>query len=128
MNAAYVDTSCVVAMTLDEPRSEDLRERLSQFDELFSANLLEAELRSALVREGVNVENDLEGWIAWVLPDRPLSRELRQTLEVGYLRGADLWHVATALFMVELPSDLAFMTLNATQAEVAGALGFPTGP
>ncbi|MGH7490093.1 MAG: hypothetical protein ACREMY_31475, partial [bacterium] len=49
---AYLDSSCPVAIALDEPVSRELLVQLSRFDQLFSANLLEAELRSALAQEG----------------------------------------------------------------------------
>ena len=40
------------------------------------------------------------------------------------LRGADLWHVATALYIFDEPSEVTFLTLDRRQGEVAGALGF----
>ena len=43
-----------------------------------------------------------------------------------YLRGADLWHVATALYLAESPADVDFLTLDPAQREAAAALGFPT--
>jgi len=66
-------------------------------------------------------------WLAgleWVSPDRPLGAEINAVLDAGYLRGADCWHVATALYFATDPSRLAFLTLDARQGEVAKALGF----
>ena len=34
-----------------------------------------------------------------MLPDRPLTHECTKALTAGYLRGADLWHVACALYL-----------------------------
>ncbi|MFV1980896.1 MAG: hypothetical protein ACC655_07065, partial [Rhodothermia bacterium] len=96
------------------------------FDELLSSNLLEAELRSAVLREDVPFEFNLLSWISWVLPDRPLGREMARVLEAGYVRGADLWHLACALYLVEDPPELSFATLDKRQAKVAGQLGFRT--
>ena len=48
------------------------------------------------------------------------------TLEAGYLRGADLWHVATALYIVREPSEISFVTLEIQQRTVVKALGFQT--
>ena len=45
-------------------------------------------------------------------------------LETGYLRGADLWHVATALYVSPQARNLSFATLDARQNAVAAALGF----
>ena len=45
-------------------------------------------------------------------------------LETGYLRGADLWHVATALYVSPQSGSLSFATLDARQSAVAEAFGF----
>lgn len=47
-------------------------------------------------------------------------------LGTGYLRGADLWHVATALYVSPDPSELAFVTVDTRQGTAAEALGFVT--
>lgn len=59
-------------------------------------------------------------------PDRPLSSEITAVLEAGYLRGADLWHVAVALYHAEDPREVTFVTLDNRQRAVAAALGFRT--
>jgi hypothetical protein len=38
--------------------------------------------------------------VSWILPDRRLTAEIQRVLDVHPLRGADLWHVATALYLV----------------------------
>lgn len=48
MKLAYVDTSCLVAIAVAEPGARKVAGRLGRLDRLFSSNLLEAELRSAL--------------------------------------------------------------------------------
>ena len=68
-------------------------------------------------------ENMIAG-IDWILPDRPLAPELATVLEAGYLRGAELWHVANALYLTRLPERLAFATLDSRQGAVAAAVGF----
>lgn len=55
--------------------------------------------------------------------DELLSSNL---LEVGYLRGADLWHLACALYLVEDPPEISFVTLDDRQRTVAAGLGFET--
>ena len=60
-----------------------------------------------------------------MLPDRPLTAVIRIVLEAGHLRGADLWHVACALYLSPNPQDLAFLTLDDRQAALAGTIGFP---
>ena len=125
MKVAYVDTSCLVAVAFGERGATALARRLRTFDELVSSNLLEAELRGAFAREEVPFVDDLIAPLTWILPDRPLGAELEHSLMAGYLRGADLWHVATALYLAEDSGDLTFLTLDQRQQDVAGSLGFP---
>lgn len=48
-------------------------------------------------------------------------------LEQGYVRGADCWHLATALHLAGEPGRVVFLTLDRRQRDVALRLGFPTG-
>ena len=125
MKLAYVDTSCLVAIAFGEPGSGTLARRLEGFDELLSSNLLEAELRASFAREDVPIEEDLLTWVTWVIPDRALSPELKTVLSTGYLRGADAWHVACAMYLAVHPEEMSFITLDKRQEEVAEELGFP---
>ncbi len=124
MKAAYVDTSCLVAIAFDEPERTEVASRLGEHDMLLSSNLLEAEFRAALARESADLDEALFSWITWVLPDRPLSAEITRVLGTAYLRGADLWHLSTAIYVTSDSADLTFLTLDQRQREVAEALGF----
>lgn len=126
MKVGYLDTSCLVAVAFGEPGADALARRLEAYAELVSANLLEAEWIAALAREGVEGGAHLLDGVTWVLPDRRLSAELGRVLAARPLRGADLWHLATALYVAESPADVDFLTLDADQREAAAALGFPT--
>ena len=64
--------------------------------------------------------------ISWVFPDRALTAELQRALEHGRLRGADLWHVACALYLDPTASELVFLSLDVPQQRTAAALGFKT--
>ncbi len=64
------------------------------------------------------------GRLSWIVPDRPLSPEIRRVLAAGHVRGADCWHLATALYLAGEAKRLTFVTLDRTQAAVARALGF----
>lgn len=124
MKAAYVDTSCLVAISLNERGSARLKKALTSYDRLMASNFLEAELRSALRRE--KVEHDpsaLLAGISWILPDRPLTAEIAMVLKIGYVRGADLWHLAAALF-VDPAREIDFITLDGRQRTVSRELGF----
>jgi predicted nucleic acid-binding protein len=126
MRAAYVDSSCLVAIRFDEAGGRAMSARLESLDRIFSSNLLEAEFLAALAREHAENDNGLLDRLTWILPTRRLGAEIVRILRTGYLRGPDLWHLATALYMVEEPSELPFITLDARQREVAAVLGFPT--
>ena len=124
MKASYVDSSCIVAILFEETDHPRLRSKLESAEELFSSNLLEAEVRAALAREGFEAHSEavLDG-ISWVHPDRPLTPEFEAVLASGFLRGADLFHVATALYLKKQVGDLELLSLDTRQLEVGHRLG-----
>ena len=124
MSVAYVDTSVLTAIAFDEPGAAAYAQRLDEFARLISSNLLEAELRAAFARENLLFHESAVAGVEWILPDRTLAPEFATVLETGYLRGADLWHVATALYVSPQSRNLSFATLDARQSAVAAALGF----
>ena len=124
MSVAYVDTSCLVAIAFGEKGATPLARRLDGFSELVSSNLLEAELRASFEREKVPADARLLNRMSWILPDRPLSKEITEILAVGYLRGADLWHVACARYLAGRVGEVSFVTLDGKQQAVAERLGF----
>lgn len=122
---AYVDTSVVVAIRFNQPGAERFRDALLRFA-TYASPLLEAEWRSALRREQTEPNlMDLE-LVRWIAHDRPLSAELERVFAAGYVRGADAWHLATALHLAPDPRELTFLTLDDRQSAVATTLGFMT--
>lgn len=127
MRVAYVDSSFLVAIAFMEAGSAALAQTLSDQDVLLSSNLLEAELRAAFRRDNVTADpTELLSSIVWVHPDRALTAEITTVLGAGYVRGADLWHLATALF-VDPNRQIAFLTLDVRQREISEELGFGAG-
>ena len=124
MSVAYVDTSCLVAIAFGERGATALARKLGAFDELVSSNLLEAELRSAFRRERVEFDERILATLSWLISDRPLTGEIEQVLDAGYVRGADCWHLASALYLSPDPASISFLTLDEPQKKVARALGF----
>lgn len=124
MKGAYVDTSCVVAIALAEAGAASVIRRLAPFDALYSSNVMEAELYSALQRERVSPDGSALERIGWVIPDRPLHAEIARVLKAGHVRGADCWHLATALYLADDPGEISFLTLDMRQWSVARKLGF----
>ncbi len=126
MSQAYVDTSWLVAIELAEPAAATLIGRLASFERLISSPLLEAELLAVLAREQRKPAGGNLASIDLVFVDRALTAEINTVLRAGYVRGADCWHLATALFASPDPVQLSFLTLDTAQLKVARALGFPT--
>jgi hypothetical protein len=114
----------LVAIAFAEAGAARLVRILHSYDLLLSSNLLEAELRAALRRENVEADPRLFlGAISWVHPDRPLTAEISAVLDVGYVRGADLWHLAVALFF-DPEREIGFLSLDSRQREIGEKLGF----
>lgn len=126
MTVGYVDASCLVAVAFGEPGYQSVIDQLEGLDHLYSSNLLEAELRAAFRRESVELDGSMMERLAWVLPDRPLTGEIRAVLEAGNLRGADLWHLACALYLSPDPREIVFVTMDRQQGAVATRVGFPS--
>jgi hypothetical protein len=126
VRVAYVDSSWLLAIAFAEPTAGTATTILESYDVLLSSTLLEAEILSALHREGLTATGLPDPGISWLLPDRPLRPEVERVLAAGYLRGADLWHVATAVWAAADPTRTSFLTFHLRQREIAGALGFVT--
>ena len=77
-----------------------------------------------MARERVPAPPELLAKVRWIMPDRPLNDEIGRVLNAGYVRGADCWHLATALYLAPEPADISFLTLDLRQRGVARALGF----
>ncbi len=122
MNVAFVDSSCLVAVALGEAGAKATVRRLAAYDVLLASSLLEAELLATCARESVQVPSSAA--LSWVIPSRRITRELDRVFEAGYLRGADAWHLACALYVSPDPAELHFETLDLAQRKVAQAVGF----
>jgi uncharacterized protein with PIN domain len=88
--AAYIDSSCVVALAFGEPGARRVATAARAYPRLLSSNLLEAEVRAALARERTPPAPALFSGIDWVHPNRALTREIERVVAEGTLRGADL--------------------------------------
>lgn len=130
MIGAYVDTSVVAAALLEEADSALAAEALKGSVPLYSSNLLEAELLAAARGKGVSAESvhDALRAMNWVYPSRRLTQEYSRVLAAGPIRGADLLHLACALYLSPDPKQFSFLTLDTRQAAIARALGFTVEP
>lgn len=118
-----MDTSFVLAEAFGE-RAGRPKHRLEDFDAVFASKFLEAEYRSAFRREELEPLIELLAPITWMDVGRSLGLELERVLDAGYVRGADCWHLATALSLAPAPEELAFLTFDVRQRAVAKRLGF----
>ncbi len=117
----------MVALALGEPGAPAVDRWLALHERRVASSLLEAEVHSALRRERLKPAHGLLEPIEWIMPDRPLTREIEFSLAAGYLRGSDLWHVACALYASAGRSEeMTFLTLDIRQRVVAAKLGFAT--
>lgn len=125
MAVAYVDSSVIVAMALRQPGRSAIERALARSSHAVTAEFTEAEVASALRR--VELPHDPEPWmhaIRILHATRSLRREIRAVLNRRYLRGADCWHLATALwFQTTRGVALEFVTMDKTQGDAARALG-----
>lgn len=123
MSVAYADASVFASLAFREMESARLRRRLAGFEAVVTSALTEAELASALKREGVVLTHAPFTGVHLIGTPDPLSAEIQTVLSAGYLRGADCWHVAVALNYAPA-RDLTFLSLDKAQRAVAARLGF----
>lgn len=129
MQVAYVDTSVVVSLLFERSKNNaEFLKIMNHADEVLSSNLMEAELLSVLRRDRLNFSEALNflAGISLVLPDRSLLAELGRVFAAGYVRGADAFHLACALYLDPQVSDLVFLTVDKKQDSVAAKIGFRT--
>ena len=129
MSLAYLDTSFLLSILFNEPGARKLSGVLGQFERVFSADLLVAETLAAAPRENVGLDRvePVLKTISLLLPDRTLLPEVREVLAHGYLRGADLWHLASAMFLAGPDrAAIAFLSRDSAQRAMAGHVGFRT--
>ena len=124
---AYIDTSLLIRIRFEDAARREAN-RIENYDRLFAGELLIAETLAFAKREKLAPGAFLEAikGISWIIPDRSLADELKSIADLGYLRGADLWHVACACYLAPNPKGIAFLTRDARQREVAERIGFQT--
>ena len=122
----YIDSSAVVGKLLGDGIHPALIKPDNKL-RLYSSPLLYSEVAAVARREGVALKevDIITRGIEWVIPASQLKHEVAQVLAVGYARGADLFHLATALWLAgSNVKELRFITLDVPQQELAGKLGF----
>lgn len=124
---AYLDTSVLVALMLEERLRESVLEVLSRFRKPVSHHLAEAELLSVCSREQVSIDTGLTAIsrVEIVYPRAQLSEQFQEILTRGYVREADLLHLGCALWLAgKTLEHLGFLSLDKKQSAIATKLGF----
>jgi PIN domain nuclease of toxin-antitoxin system len=131
LKTLFTDTSAILSVIFMETGYEKAAHLFREADRIYAAGLLEAEVLSAAARKGLphdEVDRVLTR-VTLIQPDRPLTQELKTIISSGkLLKGADLWHLACALYLTGDPSVMPFMTLDEAQAGAAARLGFKVLP
>lgn len=127
MSIGYVDTSFIISILLEEASYKKNLNKFYSIDQIFVTNLLESEALSTLKRNKITkFDKNLFERVDWIsIPER-LTEFLAKIFSIGYLRGADAHHLASALWIVgaENTSECHFLTLDENQKAVAKKLGF----
>jgi predicted nucleic acid-binding protein len=122
---AYLDSSALVKLVVDEDESASLRVALAAWSRRASSRLSLTEVLRAVRRHDRGLEHVAEGVLKRTsllkLSDSVLSTAAR--LDPPPLRTLDAIHVASALGLG--PSLSAFVSYDALQLESAEALGLP---
>lgn len=124
MSVVFVDTSAIIAIAFGEPGAAAVQRRLRRALRVHASPLLEAEVAAACRREKRPLDPQWTAALQWIHPHRSLAAEIDQVLNAGYVRGADCWHLATALYATPDPGGITFLTLDTRQGSVATDLGF----
>ncbi len=126
MKVAYIDTSVFVAVLFEEQKDKHALAQLELFDECVTSFLTEAELYSVCKREKVELDTakSILNAITFIGQESSLAIQYRSLFEMGHLRGADAFHLATALYLSPKRNELTFFSLDQNQIKIAQKLGF----
>ena len=123
---AYVDSSVILTILFQESGWTRWKKIFSSFEDCLSSSLTEAEVLATALRE--NLDLHLAGkalqTVSLIFPERSLQKECLQILKNGYCHGADLWHVANALYLDPQASHLVFISADDRQRQIAHLAGF----
>jgi len=130
MRVVYLDTSVLVSIFFEEGARDNavFLKLLNKAEEVISSALLEAEFLSVLHREKANRDEGLKllKQVSLLNPDRSLQPELRRVFSMAYLRGADAFHLACALYLDPSAGEISFLSADDHQNSAAKKLKFKT--
>jgi predicted nucleic acid-binding protein len=121
---AYVESSALVKLVLEEPESEALRGALGTYEARVTSELSVVEVTRATRRARPDAPADPDGVLArfdMLRIDRAIV-DVAAHLGPASLRSLDAIHVATAL---AVPGELAFVAYDTRALDGATAAGLP---
>jgi uncharacterized protein len=138
---AYVDSSAVLAVLLQEERAEDVRCAMRAASTVVTSALTAVECSRALIhaqkvgRIDDDAERSLQAslaeadaeWSVYSLSARVLARA-RAPMPANPIRTLDALHIATVLTLRESFSDLTVVSLDNRMRDCVAALGLPILP
>ena len=137
----YVETSAVVAWLLDEERGDGARDQLAAADMIFTSDLTLIEcdrvFRRALATGRLTASESLQLHAIidttsshWTLlgMDADIVHRSRRSFPREPIRALDAIHLATALAVRNLSTDLFVLSLDDRIRDNAVALGFDLAP
>ena len=123
MRAAYVDPSVCIAIAIGHHWAPQLSALLDSYERLLCSPTLEVELGCTLDDEEVRAVWAGLQRFDWVIPDRPLSREIARIRSRSRLSAHRTWHLACALYASLPRTRYAFASLHREQQLAAEGLG-----
>ena len=126
MRTVYLDSSVLVALLFEETLPKRYDRWLDFKGSYYSSYLLEAEIYASAAREGFSLEKAGEfiERVSLIIPEGSLKKEYLRIFGMGYCRGADACHLATALYLDPTAENLVFLTADEKQANMARKIGF----
>jgi predicted nucleic acid-binding protein len=125
---AYLDTSAFLALVFRQSGYKQIEKILENVEQVLTTDLLMSEATSVFVRERGDFEvlKTSLGGLLFITAELSVPL-LESVLRAGWLRGADLYHLAAAFWLTDSkPKNIYFLTLDEQQNRVAGKLGFKT--
>ncbi|HXR10991.1 MAG TPA: PIN domain-containing protein [Gaiellaceae bacterium] len=123
MPTAYVDTSVLGRVLLDEPDAPAILDELDRFDDIVSSRLLTVELRRLALRRGFNERATELLADVLLLPVDEAILAAAEIVTPAAVATLDAIHLVTALRLAEGGDLDALMTYDARLADAASHHG-----
>ena len=123
---AYIDTSVFINVLLSQQGYKYFHTIMKRCKKLLSSPLIEAEVLTTCQRENFDQKQAIEALkeITLCFVEKSLIEKYEMILKECNLKGADAYHLATALYLDPSREFLHFLTDDLKQKEAAKKKGF----